>query len=98
MGIYPLAVGTVIGSVLEAALVGWWLGRLRGFRVPTMAWCHSGRAASVESIFSYRGGVFFDGQHEFSGAIHGGDVGLRQRCRVSLWQQNHIANFRHWVR
>ena len=27
-GIYSLAVGTVIGSVLEAALVGWWLGRL----------------------------------------------------------------------
>lgn len=26
-GIYSLAVGTVVGSVLEAVLVGWWLGR-----------------------------------------------------------------------
>ena len=75
-------------------MVAWALG---DFRVPTMARCHSGRAASVGPVFSYRGGVFFDGQHKLSGAIHGGDVGLRQRFRISLWQQDHNAYFRRWV-
>ncbi len=96
-GIYALAVGTVVGFLLEVALLAPGVRRLGLSILPRWHGVDSTLAGVLKQYLPMVVGAFLMGCTGTGGSIHGSASWSRQCRVVELWEQDCCAAPWHWI-